>query len=174
MPASIIIQHIVIEWNKSWRGVPGAELRNKVPEWRPLPGNVFDMAGGNPVIHRVVWSYRNQFACPAEEEVLHPARLGDGWIYECLEFRQTGENLRIWYEANASVCGAPFRNVRKALEIGEGEIAKIVTNGRFTIQKGSWLYRKQVFHIAQLPVKRPDVFEHVLPRMEFHDLHGLW
>jgi hypothetical protein len=131
------------------------------------------MAGGEPLIHRVVWSHRNRFACPVGEEVLHPARLGDGWIYRCLEFWQTGDTLRIRYEANASVCGVPFRNVRKVLEIGEGEIAKIVINGRFSTQEGEWLYQKQVFHIARPPVKGPDAFGHVPPDREFRDLHGL-
>ena len=152
----LIVQRIITEWSKAFRGGDEAGRRNATPEALLLPP-VRD-ASANYLFYDNRFLERNCFrhdANLAESTLLQQLRI------EPLVLSIAADTIKATFAWSWHHCGAPVRKPQELFRLTLGEWGQFVVNGRFGAQSTAgreWGYHKTVFNIALTPEFIPTLF----------------
>lgn len=187
-PKNILLQHVVIEWDKSYRGGSNAAKRNSVKEKYNLPENLIIEGNVEEVpVHMIRFSSSNEFEKPWFEKVLHEKVKSNIIKHGCVFIEIKEDCLDVVFEYDSQNCGAPSRYKydpqskkklylkEKAFTLNPDEFGKIIVNGRFSdSDTGNWWYEKQIFNIIYTYSPDKDIFKKIKVAKEYSQLAKMW
>jgi hypothetical protein len=134
-----IIQLIETQWTKASRGHPGADARNRVPDFFPFPQNV---PRGDALFQHVVYAERTSFleAASAPVTVFSKAH-SDTWRIDIARL-ETGIDISFFGVPSSGTSGRPVSVSRLA----NNAWLRIVGNRRISEEWG-WTYRKYIYNV---------------------------
>ncbi|MEH6461647.1 hypothetical protein [Chitinimonas sp. JJ19] len=160
----LIIQHIDTCWTKTTRGMPGAGLRNALPEVYRLPDVLSDVPSDGALIHRLQRNEWQQFQPHAHTETLPaPDR------YWRFRIGQHNGEITLSFCYDPADHGLPFRysRSRPIFRLARGQRGIFRINGRFASYSGQY-YRQHTLHFAHLAALDTDCFV-AHPPHQVHD-----
>jgi hypothetical protein len=157
---NIVVQLILVTWDKSGRGGRGAERRNRIPLALPLPDQLRPEIGRHLLLHESHWGHTNQFACECASEFRSKDHSAE-YRYKCISVAAIDGGAQVdwtwneWGGIPPRTIWADDGNVVPAnhhIDLKDNEWARLRWNGRFTcIDTGSWWYESVVANVGVLP-----------------------
>ena len=145
----IVVQLIEVIWTKASRGAPASCVRNSVPSAMPLLPTT-----GEYIYQRQLFRERDGFKGELVE-----SRVSDSipHVEGELRFYPQKDLLRLGLGYSGKT-GKPVRSAtNSALTIEEGQLARLITNGRHTSYSGQW-YRQATYNVSLVGEVYPDLF----------------
>lgn len=173
MPPVLVIQQIIVEWDKSSRGGAEAERRNALPEAAKVPFQQYQAADVTFLQQTLAFpAYRN-YTPPSEEIMLRPMfnPVSLGGVTIIWNEEQVKAKFR-WSHG----CGAPDRGwMAKTLSLAVNEWGQIVYNGRLSdCDDGQWYYHKTVVNVGLFAPASNNVFTRSEPNQRYSAMAHLY
>lgn len=183
----ILVQHLVIEWDKSFRGGANAAKRNSLREEYLLPKEIITQKSNQQIpIHMIRFSSNNLFEKPSFERILYEKVKSDKVKHSCITLKIKQNNIDVYFEYN-SQCGAPPRYMynyeskkkvplkEKAFTLNPNEFGKVIINGRFSdADTGNWRYKKHIFNIIYTDTLNMNSFKNKTVSKMYSKLAKMW
>jgi len=172
----VVVQVVRIVWTKASRGAPHASRRNALPRAFGVdPSRALYVFERHFIVETAPGEFRNRSVerrttnrVPSQQEELvleeHGARLVLGLQWQ--SYRDDSDNLTGTGEP-------PREGNHRAVEIGIGQTARLVINGRHSSHAEQW-YTEDIFNVALVDKVEPDVFTGRPCQVSFSQLADLF